>query len=120
MIKLLILLTLVKLFFNKVLFFIGIVEAQKYEHNAIHYEAKELNDTVGGELLLTLLLFACLLILVLVCYRGVLVIVPDPVHNWATEHGTENHGSEEYTEGERAGTLERQPLDSQYKCWEYQ
>lgn len=64
-----IILTLVKFFFNKVLFLIGVVEAQEYEHDQVDDKAKELDNAICTKFLLALLLFTGFLVIVLVRHR---------------------------------------------------
>ena len=59
-------LTLVKFFFNKVLFLIGVVEAQEYEHYQVDDKAKELDYAICTKLLLAILLFTSFLVIVLI------------------------------------------------------
>lgn len=59
-------LTLVEFFFNKVLFLIGVVEAQEYEHYQVDDKAKELDNAICTKLLLAILLFTSFLVIVLV------------------------------------------------------
>lgn len=61
-----IILTLVKFFFNKVLFLIGVVEAQEYEHYQVDDKAKELDNAICTKLLLAILLFTSFLVIVLI------------------------------------------------------
>lgn len=61
-----IILTLVKFFFNKVLFLIGVVEAQEYEHYQVDDKAKELDYAICTKLLLAILLFTSFLVIVLI------------------------------------------------------
>lgn len=60
---------LVKFFFNKVLFLIGVVEAQEYEHDQVDDKAKELDNAICTKFLLAILLFTGFLVIVLVRHR---------------------------------------------------
>lgn len=114
-----VILTLIVFLLNELSFLFRIVKADEYEHDQVCDEAEQLNDAVGWELLLAVVVVTRLIILMFVSDWSVLVVVADPVHDWASEHSSEDHGTEEDAEGEGPGTLPCQPLDSQYQNREY-
>lgn len=93
------------------------IETKNDEHENIETEANKSDSSPSRKVLIPVLFFTCLHICVLIFKACLLIVMPNPVNNWSSYNGSDNHGSVKETKCLGPSIFKAQSFYSKHKYW---